>query len=40
MADVQDYVNMSISSTINLPAWGSLLNNEDAVEPFAHILAK
>ena len=31
---------MSISSTINLPAWGSLLNNEDAVEPFAHMLAK
>ena len=31
---------MSISSTINLPAWGSLLNNEDAVEPFAQMLAK
>ena len=31
---------MSISSTINLPAWGSLLNNEDAVEPFAPVLAK
>ena len=40
LADVQDYVDMSISSTINLPAWGSLLNNEDAVEPFAHMLAK
>ena len=26
---------MSISSTINLPAWGSDLNNEDTVEPFA-----
>ena len=26
---------MSISSTINLPAWGSPLNNEDTVEPFA-----
>jgi hypothetical protein len=30
-ADVQDYVDMSISSTINLPAWGSRLNNEDTV---------
>lgn len=39
-ADVQDYVDMSISSTINLPAWGSKLNNEDTVEPFAHMLAK
>ena len=40
LADVQDYVNMSISSTIKLPAWSSLLNNEDAVEPFAYMLAK
>jgi len=39
-ADVQDYVDMSISSTINLPAWGSKLNNEDTVEPFAAMLAK
>jgi len=39
-ADVQDYVDMSISSTINLPAWGSRLNNEDTVEPFANTLAK
>ena len=30
-ADVQDYVDMSISSTINLPEWGSKLNNEDTV---------
>ena len=37
---MQGYVEMSISSTINLPAWGSLLNNEDAVEHFAHMLAK
>ena len=27
-ADVQDYVDMSISSTINLPKWGTELNNE------------
>ena len=31
---------MSTSSTINLLAWDSLLNNEDAVEPFAPVLAK
>ena len=39
-ADVQDYVDMSISSTINLPAWGSKLNNESTVEGFANTLAK
>jgi ribonucleoside-diphosphate reductase alpha chain len=39
-ADVQDYVDMSISSTINLPAWGSKLNNEDTVYDFAETLAK
>jgi ribonucleoside-diphosphate reductase alpha chain len=39
-ADVQDYVDMSISSTINLPAWGSKLNNEDTVPAFAATLAK
>ncbi len=39
-ADVQDYVDMAISSTINLPPWGSDLNNEDKVLPFAKILAQ
>ena len=39
-ADVQDYVDMSISSTINLPAWGSKLNNEDTVPEFSKTLAK
>jgi ribonucleoside-diphosphate reductase alpha chain len=39
-ADVQDYVDMSISSTINLPAWGSDLNNDDRVREFSGILAK
>lgn len=38
-ADVQDYVDMSISSTINLPQWGSKENNEDTVDDFASILA-
>lgn len=39
-ADVQDYVDMAISSTINLPAWGSEYNNESTVEDFAKTLAK
>jgi ribonucleoside-diphosphate reductase alpha chain len=39
-ADVQDYVDMAISSTINLPAWGSEWNNDDTVVPFAETLAK
>ncbi len=38
--DVQSYVDMSISSTINLPAWGTKLNNEDKVDDFAETLAK
>jgi|TARA_R110000787_G_scaffold54993_2_gene127395 ribonucleoside-diphosphate reductase alpha chain len=38
-ADVQDYVDMSISSTINLPSWGSKLNNEDTVDDFTNTLA-
>lgn len=38
-ADVQDYVDMSISSTINLPSWGSRSNNEDVVKRFAATLA-
>lgn len=39
-ADVQDYVDQSISSTINLPKWGSRLNNSDKVKDFALTLAK
>jgi len=39
-ADIQDYVDMSISSTINLPSWGSKTNNEDTVKPFGDLLAK
>lgn len=39
-ADVQDYVDMAISSTINMPSWGSEFNNEDRVEGFAKTLAK
>jgi len=39
-ADIQDYVDMSISSTINLPAWGSKGNSESDVSRFAQILSK
>lgn len=39
-SDIQSYVDMSISSTINLPAWGSDLNSEDKVLPFAKLLAQ
>ena len=39
-ANIQEYVDMSISSTINLPQWGSENNNEDLIEPFAATLAK
>jgi ribonucleoside-diphosphate reductase alpha chain len=31
---------MSISSTINMPPWGSEYNNESLVKPFAQTLAK
>jgi len=39
-ADIQSYVDMSISSTINLPAWGSKDNNEDTVEKMVTVLSK
>ena len=39
-ADIQDYVDMSISSTINLQPWGSKENNEDRVGEFAATLSK
>ena len=38
-ADVQDYVDMSISSTINLKAWGTPSNSERDVGRFAATLA-
>jgi ribonucleoside-diphosphate reductase alpha chain len=37
---VQQYVDHAISSTLNLPAWGSELNNEDKVADFAALIAK
>lgn len=36
----QRYVDMAISSTLNLPSWGSELNNEDRVEEMARIVSK
>ena len=39
-ADIQDYVDMSISSTINLPSWGSKGNGESNVQSFISTLAK
>ena len=39
-ADIQDYVDMSISSTINLPAWGTRGNSEDDVGRFTATLSK
>jgi len=38
-ADVQDYVDMAISSTINLPKWGTINNTEDNVDDFTKLLA-
>jgi len=38
-ADVQDYVDMAISSTLNLPEWGSEVNNADKVDDMARIIA-
>lgn len=39
-ADVQNYVDMAISSTCNLPQWGSEQNNEDTLEEYANTLLK
>ena len=37
---VQQYVDHSISSTINLPKWGSELNNDSKVQEFGNMLMK
>lgn len=39
-ADVQNYVDMAISSTCNMAAWGSKENNESTVEENAKTLLK
>ena len=38
--ELQKYVDHAISSTLNLPAWGSELNNEDKVADFAQVIKK
>jgi ribonucleoside-diphosphate reductase alpha chain len=37
---LQKYVDHAISSTINLPAWGSELNNDSKVQDFGNMLVK
>ena len=39
-ADVQNYVDMAISSTCNIPQWGSDKNNQSTVEEYAKTLLK
>lgn len=39
-ADVQNYIDMSISSTCNMPAWGTEENNENNVKEKADTLLK
>lgn len=39
-ADVQNYVDMAISSTCNLPQWGSEGNNEESLKKNAKVLLK
>ena len=39
-AFLQDYVDMAISSTINMPKWGSEFNNSTTVDAFGKILMK
>ncbi len=39
-ADVQNYVDMAISSTCNLPQWGTTLNNEQTLEENSKLLLK
>lgn len=39
-ADVQGYVDMAISSTLNLPAWGSEHNNEDTLPQMTALVSQ
>jgi ribonucleoside-diphosphate reductase alpha chain len=38
--EIQKYVDMAISSTLNLPEWGSKLNNPDTANDLANILLR
>ena len=37
---IQKYVDMAISSTINLPTFGTIQNNQDTIMPFGNMLIK
>jgi len=39
-ADIQEYVDMGISSTLNLPEWGTEQNNHDLVEKTTAVVRK
>ena len=39
-ADIQQYVDMGISSTINLPAYGTEFNNKDLVYTYINLFRK
>jgi len=39
-ADIQEYVDMGISSTLNLPPWGTEYNNKDLVPGFSTMIRK
>jgi ribonucleoside-diphosphate reductase alpha chain len=39
-ADIQQYVDMAISSTCNLPEWGSSTNNEETLGEYSKVLLK
>tara|TARA_B100000029_G_scaffold482696_1_gene533065 strand:- start:578 stop:1033 length:456 start_codon:yes stop_codon:yes gene_type:complete len=38
--ELQKYVDHGISSTINLPQWGTEANNEDKVKDFARVISE
>jgi ribonucleoside-diphosphate reductase alpha chain len=38
--ELQKYVDHAISSTLNLPAWGTDLNNESGVNEFVRLVRK
>ena len=39
-AAIQDYTDMAISSTVNLPKWGSEKNNSELVKPYSDIVLR
>jgi ribonucleoside-diphosphate reductase alpha chain len=39
-ADVQNYVDMAISSTCNVASWGSAENNEETIDKNSKVLLK